>query len=55
MPHTSNPIIQHKAGVLNLASELENASRASQVIGVSRDTFYHYQELVEEGGIDALI
>ncbi len=24
-------------------------------MGVSRDTFYHYQELVNDGGIDALI
>ena len=24
-------------------------------MGVSRDTFYRYQELVAEGGIDALI
>lgn len=24
-------------------------------MGVSRDTFYRYQELVEEGGIDSLI
>jgi hypothetical protein len=23
-------------------------------MGVSRDTFYRYQELVDEGGIDAL-
>lgn len=55
MLHTSNPIIKHKAGLLNLAQELGNVSRACKVMGVSRDTFYRYHELVEEGGIDALI
>ena len=55
MLHTTNPIIKHKAGLLNLAEELGNVSRACKVMGVSRDTFYRYSELVDNGGIDALI
>ena len=55
MLHTNNPIIKHKAGLLNLAQELGNVSKACKVMGVSRDTFYRYQELVDDGGIDALI
>lgn len=55
MIHTNNPIIKHKAGLLNLAEELGNVSRACKVMGVSRDTFYRYQELVDNGGIDSLI
>jgi len=55
MIHTNNPIIKHKAGLLNLAEELGNVSKACKIMGVSRDTFYRYQELVEEGGIDSLI
>ncbi len=46
MLHTNNPIIKHKAGLLNLAQELNNVSRACKVMGVSRDTFYRYQEIV---------
>jgi len=55
MIHTTNTIIKHKAGLLNLAEKLGNVSRACKVMGVSRDTFYRYQERVENGGVDALI
>ncbi len=54
MLHTNNPIIKHKAGLLNLAEGLGNVSKACKIMGVSRDTFYRYQELAEEGYIDAL-
>jgi len=40
MLHTNNPIIKHKAGLLNLAEELGNVSKACKIMGVSRDTFY---------------
>jgi transcriptional regulator of acetoin/glycerol metabolism len=50
MLYTNNPIIKHKAGLLNLAEELGNVSKACKIMGVSRDTFYRYQELAEEGG-----
>lgn len=52
---SNNPIIKHKAGLLNLAEELGNVSRACKVMGVSRDTFYRYRELAEHGGVDTLI
>ncbi|ENU33750.1 hypothetical protein F989_01236 [Acinetobacter parvus NIPH 1103] len=49
MLHTKNQIIKHKVDLLNLAEELQNVSRACKVMGVSRDTFYRYQELVKSG------
>lgn len=52
---SNNPIIKHRAGLLSLAEELGNVSKACKIMGVSRDTFYRYQEAVEEGGIDALV
>jgi hypothetical protein len=55
MLHSNNPIIKHKAGLLNLAAELGNVSKACKIMGVSRDTFYRYQELVENGGVESLI
>lgn len=54
MLNTTDKIIKHKVGLLNLAEELGNVSKACKVMGLSRDTFYRYKSAVEEGGVDAL-
>ncbi len=38
MFYSSNPLIKHKTGLLNLAEELGNISQACKVMGMSRDT-----------------
>lgn len=48
-------IIKHKVGLLNLAEELGNVSRACKVMGLSRDTFYRYKSAVDSGGVEALL
>jgi hypothetical protein len=40
MFHTIEHIIKHKVGLLNLAEELGNVSKACQVMGMTRDTSY---------------
>ena len=48
-------VIKHKVGLLNLAAELGNVSPACKVMGFSHDTFYRYQSVLANGGIDALV
>ena len=55
MNQNNHPAIKHKLGLLELADQLKNVSRACKVMGVSRDTFYRVQSAFEEGGIDALL
>ncbi len=53
MLHSTNPIIKHKTGLLNLAEKLGNVSQACRIMGVSRDTFYRYQEAMNNGGVES--
>jgi molybdenum-dependent DNA-binding transcriptional regulator ModE len=53
--HGTKTVIKHKIGLLNLAEELGNVSKACRIMGFSRDTFYRYQNAVEQGGVEALI
>lgn len=55
MLHSNEKVIKHKVGLLNLAQELGNVSKACKIMGLSRDTFYRYQNAVETGGVDALL
>ena len=54
MIENTSKIIKHKVGLLNLAEELNNVSKACKVMGLSRDTFYRYKSAVDEGGVEAL-
>src|SRR5262245_34196850 len=54
MLQTNERIIKNKVGLLNLAEELGNISRACKVMGLSRETFYRYKHAVIEGGVEAL-
>lgn len=55
MLHTTNPVIKHKTGLLNLAEELSNVSKVCKIMGGFRDAFYRYREPADEVAVDVLI